>query len=78
LKEKQKLGVTFDSDKLGSIDFTNLSNFSKLTMCSAGSLNFEMSFWSHHFDQNSNENILRISALKFFVASWGLRNYSNK
>ena len=32
LKEKQKLGVTFDSDKLGGIDFTN---FSKLTMCSA-------------------------------------------
>jgi hypothetical protein len=24
------------------------------------------------FDPNSNENIVRISALKFFVASWGL------
>jgi hypothetical protein len=23
-------------------------------------------------DQNNNENIIRISALKFFVASWGL------
>ena len=32
LKGKQKLGVTFNSDKLGSIDFTK---FSKLTMCSA-------------------------------------------
>ena len=32
LKGKQKLDVTFDSDKLGGIDFTN---FSKLTMCSA-------------------------------------------
>ena len=32
LKGKQKLGVTFDSDKLGGIDFTK---FSKLTMCSA-------------------------------------------
>ena len=32
LKVKQKLGVTFNSDKLGGIDFTN---FSKLTMCSA-------------------------------------------
>ena len=32
LKGKQKLGVTFDSDKLGSIDFTK---FSKLTMCIA-------------------------------------------
>ena len=32
LKAKQKLGVTFDSDKLGGIDFTK---FSKLTMCSA-------------------------------------------
>ena len=32
MKGKQKLGVTFNSDKLGGIDFTN---FSKLTMCSA-------------------------------------------
>ena len=31
-KGKQKLGVTFNSDKLGGIDFTK---FSKLTMCSA-------------------------------------------
>ena len=31
-----------------------------------------MSFWCHRFDQNSNEYIVRISALKFFVASWGL------
>ena len=33
LKAKQKLGVTFNSDKLGDIDFTK---FSKLNMCSAG------------------------------------------
>ena len=32
VKGKQKLGVTFDFDKLGGIDFTN---FSKLTMCTA-------------------------------------------
>ena len=32
LKGKQKLDVTFNSDKLCGIDFTN---FSKLTMCSA-------------------------------------------
>ena len=32
LKVKQKLGVTFNSDKLGGIDFTKIS---KLTMCSA-------------------------------------------
>ena len=32
LKAKQKLGITFNSDKLGGIDFTK---FSKLTMCSA-------------------------------------------
>ena len=32
LKGKQKLGVTFNSVKLGGIDFTK---FSKLTMCSA-------------------------------------------
>ena len=31
LKGKQKVGVTFNSDKLGRIDFTK---FSKLTMCS--------------------------------------------
>ena len=31
-----------------------------------------MSFWCHRFDQNSNENIVRIPALNFFVASWGL------
>ena len=30
LKAKQKLGVTFNFDKLGSIDFIT---FSKLTMC---------------------------------------------
>ena len=33
LKAKQKLGVTFNSDKVGGIDFTK---FSKLSMCSAG------------------------------------------
>ena len=33
LKAKQKLGRTFNSDKLGGIDFTK---FSKLSMCSAG------------------------------------------
>jgi hypothetical protein len=32
----------------------------------------EMSFGCHHFDQNSNQNIVRISALIFFVASLGL------
>ena len=32
LKAKQKLGVSFNSDKLGSIDFMK---FSKLTMCRA-------------------------------------------
>ena len=31
-----------------------------------------MSFWCHRFDQNSNENIVRISGMKFFVAFWGL------
>ena len=33
LKGKQKLGGTFNSDKLGGIDFTK---FPKLSMCSAG------------------------------------------
>ena len=31
-----------------------------------------MSFWYYRFNQNSNKNIVRISALKFFVSSWGL------
>ena len=31
-----------------------------------------MSFWCLSFDQNSNENIARISALKVFIASLGL------
>ena len=31
-EREAKLGVTFNSDKLGSIDFTK---FSKLTMCTA-------------------------------------------
>ena len=32
-----------------------------------------MSFWCHRFDQNSNKNILRVSALKFFCSFLGLR-----
>ena len=36
------------------------------------SVDFEMSFWCHHFDQNSNKTIIRISALKVFIASLGL------
>ena len=31
-----------------------------------------MSIWCHRFDQNSNEDIVRISALNFFLASWKL------
>jgi hypothetical protein len=31
-----------------------------------------MSFWCHRLDHNSNKNIVMISALKYFVASWGL------
>ena len=31
-----------------------------------------MSFWCNKFHQNSNKNIERIFALKFFVASWVL------
>ena len=31
-----------------------------------------MSFWYHRLDQSSNKNIVRISALEFFGASWGL------
>ena len=31
-----------------------------------------MSFWRHRFDQKTIENIVRISALKVFIASLGL------
>ena len=31
-----------------------------------------MSSWCHRFDQKSNENIVRISALKGFIASLGI------
>ena len=31
-----------------------------------------MSLWCHRLDQNSNKDIVRISALEFFDASWGL------
>ena len=41
LKAKLKLGVTFNSDKLGGIDFTK---FSKLTMCSAWEENLAIDF----------------------------------
>jgi hypothetical protein len=31
-----------------------------------------MSFWSNRLDQNSNKNVVRISALKVFIVSLGL------
>ena len=34
-------------------------------------MKFEISFLCHRVDQKNNKNIVRISALKFFVASWG-------
>ena len=36
------------------------------------SVDFEKSFGFHCFDQNSNKTIVTISALKCFVAFWGL------
>ena len=30
-----------------------------------------MSFWCHHFDQNNNKNIVKISALNFFCSFLG-------
>ena len=36
------------------------------------SVNFERSFWCCCFDQKNNENIVRISALKVFPATFGL------
>ena len=38
LKRKQKLSVTFNSNKLGGIDFTK---FSKMTMCRASEASSE-------------------------------------
>ena len=44
LKAKQKLGVTFNSDKLGGIDFTKFSKFINV-QCLGGSP-------GHHFSKN--------------------------
>ena len=43
-----------------------------LGLSSYRSVNFEMSFWCHRLDQKTNKNIVRISALKVFIASLGL------
>ena len=40
---KQKIGLTFNSDKLGGNDFTKIS---KLTMCSAGASRCWLVQWS--------------------------------
>ena len=37
-----------------------------------------MSFWCHRLDQTSDKNIIRISTMKFFVASEGLPKGSYK
>ena len=43
-------------------------------LLSGGFVNFKMSFWCHHLDQNTNEKISRISAL----ASKKMLNQKNK
>ena len=45
---------------------------SSIPTSAKGQLISKCLFCCHRFDQNSNENIVSISALKFFVASWGL------
>ena len=50
--------------------FTKVMRVRSVTFYS--SVNFEMSFWCHCLDQNSNKNIVRISGLEFFEATWGL------
>ena len=53
------------------LKLTTCSLLNILSVCTKGQLILKC-LWCHRFDQNSNENIVRISALKFFVASWGL------
>ena len=53
LKAKQKPGRTFNSDKLGGIDFTKIS---KLTMCSVGSR-------KHKHDDPTATNIYMVGHL---------------
>ena len=53
MKGKQKLGLTFNSDKLGGIDFTKIS---KLTMCSVGSR-------KHKHDDPTATNIYMVGHL---------------
>ena len=43
LKRKQKLSVTFNSDKLGGIDFTKISKMTMYVQCLAGSLDIDFS-----------------------------------
>ena len=54
--------------------FTKVMRVRSVTFYS--SVNFEMSFWCHCLDQNSNKHIVRISAFTFFGsflgASWKL------
>ena len=54
LKAKQKLGVTFNSDKLGN---TNLTKFSKLTMCMCGKMQLAKTFYPQlvTFKKNKRE-----------------------
>ena len=54
------------------ISFDMLTAAKAFELITKGRANFEMSFWCHRFDQNSNETIVRISALKVYIASWGL------
>ena len=54
------------------ISFDMLTAAKAFELITKGRANFEMSFWCHRFDQNSNKNIVRISALKVFIASLGL------
>ena len=50
--------------------FTKVMRVRSVTFYS--SVNFEMSFWCHCLDQNSNKSIVRIFALKVFIAFFGL------
>ena len=56
----------------GIMNFLQVTKGNFNSPCHGWSVNFEMSFWCQRFDQKKNKNIVRISALKFFVASWGL------
>ena len=72
LKAKQKLGVTFNSDKLGGIDFTK---FSKLSMCSAGAGRCWLVQWPGLPPRHCTWSVLKFLQKQCRLAYWNQKFY---